>query len=181
MGRGPKGPPGPDDDGAMLKPEEIEPFLEFTKQHFPQVHEQLVRAKEHDQRAFYHMLRRLGPPMVHLMRMSQNNPQEAERFIRMQKLELQIREQWRAYQSADAEPARAAVRAELAKLLEQRFELRQEHLKAEIDDLRRRLDEQGTHKQQIIEAELKRMFEAPRDRGPWQRPEDAPASRPAHE
>ncbi len=181
-GRGPQGPP--DEAGGSIKPEEVDEFLQFTREHFPEVHEQLLRARQHDGREFRQMLRRLGPPMLHLMRLWRNDPEEAERIIQIQKVEMQIREQKHRYDEADNSERRAAARSELQQLLDRKFDLRQERLKAEISDLRRRLDEQtrrlsdqDARKRQIIEGELKRLFEGPRGFEP-RRPGRITASAP---
>ncbi|MBI4581602.1 MAG: hypothetical protein HY718_18030 [Planctomycetes bacterium] len=187
MGRGPDGM-GPDDRGAMIRPEEIAELLAFTEEHFPDVHDELVRRRQEGPRSLRQAVQRLGPSMKRLMLLMRENPREAEHVIRMQKLEMQLHRKRGRYQWARTDEERAAIREEMQRLLEQRFDLRIERLKVEIADLRQRLDEQtkrleeqGQHKQQIIEDELARLFDPPRprERGLWMRPEPPPDSQPA--
>ncbi|HQE26275.1 MAG TPA: hypothetical protein PL151_00830 [Phycisphaerae bacterium] len=184
-GRGPQGGP---DDGSQLRPDEIDEFLDFARQHFPPLHDQLARARREDPRLFRQMLRQIGPPMTRLMRLWRDDPVEAERIIQIQQIEMRIREQHRKFQSLRSEAEKNAVRAEIRELLEKRFRLRLQRLENEVADLRRRLDEQtarlaeqNRNRDRLVEEELDRLLEGkPWDRGPRRNRPPSAESRPAN-
>jgi DNA-binding transcriptional MerR regulator len=155
-----RGPGNERDDREFgPRPEELERFLDFTREHFPRVHEKLVQARSDDPQAFRQMLWRVGPPMMRLVRLARDNPKEAERLILLQKLEMQIHETRDQYRNAKTDDERNKIRTEMRGLIEQKFDARQERLKAEIEELRKRLDEQDKRKQQIIDDEIGKALE----------------------
>lgn len=185
-GRGRQGPT--DDREFNPSSEDIDRLLEFAREHFPEVHNQLVQTRRDDPKAFRQELNRLGPHMMNLIRLSRDNPKEAEQLIRVQKREIQIIETRQRYRAARSEDQRSTIRSELRRLIEEKFDARQQRLKSEIDNLRLRLEEQtrryteqAQRRQQIIEDELGRSPEPPRSspRGPRPPGKPAPASRPA--
>lgn len=166
-----------------LPPDEVDRLMDFTREHFPRVHDKLLQARGEDPRNFQHMLRRLGPPMMRLMNIARENPQEAEQLIRMQKLEVRLYEARQRYRDARTDEARDQIRSEVRDLIEQKFEARQQRLKIENEELRRRLTEQEqryadqyARKPQIIEEEVKRAFEKPRGFHGHHRPGSTPTS-----
>lgn len=196
----PPGPLGPDDGaspppferGRALRPGDIDDLLAFIKMNFPEMHTHLQQARQESPRDFIKMLRNIGPPMLHLMRLSKEDPAAAEQIIEIQRVELQIRMLRRHYHDVRDEDERAAVRAEVRELVARRFDLRIERVRSEIAEMRRRLDEQTrrlaeeeSHKSAIVESELADVFESPpgpppgRGGPPMDRPGRGPASRPA--
>lgn len=177
-GPGPEEGPGgdrPRGESGPLQPDEVDEFLAFTAKHFPQLHERLIHAREQDGPAFRQMLRQMGPPMTQLMRLWREDPDEAERVIGMQKIEMSLREQRRRLHLRNSPSQRAEIETELRELLQQRFELRQARLRNEIEELRRRLDEQKQRlaeqdrdKERIIDEEFGRLMDTTREpvRGP---------------
>lgn len=160
--------PGEGDlDPANLGPEEVEQFLVFSREHFPQLHEQLVRARRDNPREFRQMLRRVEPPMRRLMRLWRDDPAEARRVIEVQKLEMRIRGLRQRYQVARDESERTAIREEVRGLLGRRFDLKLARLREEVERLRqrleeqnRRLNEQDQSRERIVQEEFSRMFES---------------------
>jgi hypothetical protein len=152
-----------------LSSEELGQLLEFTRANFPKVHEQLINTLRDDPPAFRQMLGRIGPPMMSLMRLSRDNPKEAEYLIRLQKLEMEVRELRARYRAARSDEDRNSVREEARRLLQERFEARQQRLKAEIDRYQQRLDElnrryadQNQRRERTIKDEMSHNFEPPR-------------------
>lgn len=183
MGRGRDGAPRHDglwrggeggwpEDPTALEPHEVDAFLAFAKEHFPSLHDQLVRARQSDPRVFRQLLRRAGPPMARLMHLWREDPDEAARVIRLQRIEMELRQQAQRHHGLNDPQQRAAVEREMRELLTERFELRLAGLEREIDELRRRLDEQverlaqqNQDKQRIIDEEFERILE----RKGWER------------
>ncbi len=156
---------GAQERAPLPRPEEIEALLVFTQQHFPDVYARLDGARRDDARLFHQMIRRLFPPMKRLMKLAEVNPEDAERLIAIQKVEMRLRELRRRYTSAATEEERASLKVQMRQSIARRFELRQTRLRQENAALRRRLEEQtqrlteqGEHKQQIIEDELTRLL-----------------------
>lgn len=160
------------DDPTALEPEELDAFLAFAKEHFPSLHDRLVRARQSDPRVFRQLLRRAGPPMARLMHLWREDPDEAARVIRLQRIEMELRQQAQRRHGLNDPQQRAAVEQGMRELLTERFELRLAGLEREIDELRRRLDEQverlaqqNQDKQRIIDEEFERLLE----RRGWER------------
>lgn len=121
--------------------------------------------------------------MMRLMRLARDNPKEAKQLILIQKLEMQIHEVREQYRNAKTDDERNKIRTEMRGLIEQRFDARQLRLKADTDDLRRKLDEQTKRhadqeqrKQQIIDDEVGKAFER---HGPHKHGHSDAASKPA--
>jgi predicted transcriptional regulator len=99
---------------------------------------------------------------------------------------MRIREQHHRFQSLRNETQRAAVRTEIRKLLEERFELRLQRLENEVAELRRRLDEQTARlaeqdrdKNRVVQQELDRLLDGKAwDRGPRMKRPPLAESRP---
>jgi hypothetical protein len=180
---------GAPEDRQPLHPEQIEQILGFTREHFPELHDQLVRARERDGRAFRLMLRRLGPPMLRLHQLWRDNPQEARRVIRVQQIEMLLRDRRQAFFAADTPEERSRIEAEARALLAEKLELRRDRLRAEIREMQARLDEQArrldggkkelaeldAQRDRMIAAEAARLFE----RGSKARGNPGTESRPA--
>lgn len=159
-------PRDPEVQPQALTPEEIEQFLSFCREHFPQVHDQLTRARRDNPHEFRQMLRRVEPPLRRLMRLWRDDPAEARRVIEIQKIEMRIRALRQRYQQTRSESDRALIREEARELLASRFDLKLAKLREEVDRLRQRLDEQSRRlneqdqsKERIVREEFSRMFE----------------------
>jgi hypothetical protein len=122
------------------------------------------------------------------MRLWRDNPVEAEHIIRIQKIEMRLREQKQRYHNPPDEQQRAAAREEIRKLLQERFDLRLAKLKSDVGNLRQRLDEQTRRlaeqeqrKPQMVEEEFARFLEQPNglEKGPRLRKQTGPGSQPA--
>ena len=165
--------------------EELDSLLDFARANFPEVHERLVQTRRDDPQAFREKLGKVGPPMLSLMKLARDNPREAEQLIRIQKLEMAIQDHRQRYRAAQSDEERNIIRAEGRRLMEEKFDARQQRARAEIDRLRQRLDEQNRHyaeqqqrRERSIDEEFIRMFEPPRPAARPPRPRPTAASRP---
>lgn len=171
--RGPRGPRRDDPDRMQdfLTEKERQELLAFTKEHFPKMYELLSRAKGEQQNR---MLRRVGWPMLRLLRLHRHDPELAEKLIAEHKIEMELGELKRDYQEFPSESARASIKQKMRELLEQRFTLRQQRLELEIqalekrlEEARKRLERQEADRQRLIDSDLERMVELLQDERMW--------------
>ena len=170
---------GPGQGEAALRPQEIEEFMAFLRQHFPELHDRLARARREDPRMFRQLIRQAAPPIVQLMRIAREDPQLAKMIMEVQRVEMRIHALTRRYHETVSEAQRSAFRDQLRALIEQRYDKRVERLRAEIEALRHRLDaeqrrlaQQDANRARIIEDELKKVLDNP--------PPPPPPSSPGH-
>lgn len=169
----PMRPPGPRDDNApdFLTEKEREALMAFAKEHFPQIYELLKGAPpEHQHR----ILRRVGWPLLRLMRLQRHDPELAEKLIAEHKIEMELAQLKRDYQEFPSESARESIKQKMRTLLEQRFDLRQKRLELEIralekrlEEARQRLDRQESNRQKLVDAEVERMIDQLQDERMW--------------
>lgn len=176
--RGPRGRQG----AGPLSAEETEQLLEFTREHFPRVYERLMQTRQRDPDAFRQMVQRISHPLTRLMRMYREDPEQARTVIELQKIEIQLNEHRHRWRSA-TQDNRERIRDEVRRLLERKFELRQQRRRREIAELRAKLQEQERQladqqesKEQIIDRETA-AFASPGPKG--RRFGPGAASRPA--
>lgn len=169
-GNRPHGPPGRDDDRRFdgadrlfdgWAPNERATFLAFLADHFPEIHAKLEQARRYDPRAFRRMLRKLGPPMLRLLRVWRQDPELARQMIAEHKNEMAIRRLQMQYRRATDPPVKQELEQELRQLLAARFEMHVARMEHEIEQLRERLDaqtqrlqHQKANKSQVIEEEI---------------------------
>jgi len=175
------------DRGVNLPAAQIDELLGFAHDHFPEVHRQLLRSRQADPKAFRMMLQKVAPPLTHLMRIARENPREAELLIRIQQLEMKIRAERERYHNSGSEQERAAIAANARDLIAGKIDARQAKLNAQIEAVRRQLDEmsrryseQARQRGRIIEDELARFTSQSRGtlRGSHLRAKAVAGSRP---
>lgn len=156
-GRRSQGPPG-DSAGVFefLTPDEQKDLMGFTQQYFPEVHQRLTYLEKEDPAGLKRAQRRIGWPMLRLMRLQKHDPELAARLIAEQQIEMQIMSLRRDYLTMTSPAERESIRAKLTPLIERRFDLRQTRLEQEIKDLEARLEEtrQRLSHQQANKAEM---------------------------
>lgn len=169
-------PPGPRKDGPDSAPDfltekEREELMAFTKEHFPKMYELLRDSPRAHQRR---MLRRVGWPMLRLLRLQQHDPQLAEKLIAEHKIEMELAQLKRDYRDFPSEAARENIKQKMRAILEQRFEIRQQRLELEIQALQKRLEEarermarQEADRQKLIDAEVERLIDRLQDERMW--------------
>ncbi len=146
-------------------PQEVEEFMAFARQHFPEMHERLARVRSTDPAAFRAALRRVGPLLERLARAWREDPELAGRMIAVQKAEMGVFRLMEQYRRAESDQRRVELRDQMRKLLEERFDLRLDRLREEIADLRRRLEEQSrrlsdqeARKRELLEEEFRDLL-----------------------
>jgi len=154
-------------------PREVEEFMTFAREHFPEMHERLAKVRATDPAAFRSALRRVGPPLERLVRMWREDPELARRMIAVQKAEMGILRLMEQYRRAGSDQQRAELREQMRRLLEERFDLRLDRLRGEIADLRRRLEEQS---RRLSEQEARKRELLDEEFGDLLRRLDRPAS-----
>lgn len=155
---------GPDrgaDSGTPVGPEQIEELMAFTKAHFPEMYERLDRTRRENAGQFRQMLRTMRPHILRMLQLSREDPQLAEKVIAIQQVEMRLRMLRQRHRPGLPDEQRRAIRSELRRLLEQRFDLRMQRIELEIAGLQKRLDAQRQHKARIIEEELSQLTEPP--------------------
>jgi len=178
--RGPRSgemrPPGPRWEGPdkmqdFLSEKERKELLAFTKEHFPKMYELLsgARGELRDR-----MFRRVGWPMLRLLRLHRHDPELAEKLIAEHKIEMELAQLKRDYQEFPSESARESIKQKMRALLEQRFALRQQRLELEIQalekrlvDARKRLDRQEADRQRLVDMEVERVIDQLQDKRMW--------------
>jgi len=171
-----KRPPGPRHDDRdrspdFLTPQEREELMAFAKEHFPKMYE-LLRGSP---RAHQHrLLRRVGWPMLRLLRLYRHDPELAEKLIAEHKIEMELAQLRRDYREFPSEAARENIKQKMRELLEQRFDLRQQRLELEIRALEKRLEEarqrlvrQEGDRQRLVETEVERIIDQLQDERMW--------------
>jgi len=145
----------------FMTPTETEELMAFAKEHFPKIYEKLKYAQQSDQRAFRHMLKRVGGHLYRLYRLHRHDPELAKILIAEHKVQMEIFELQRDYRQAQSTAERESIKTALREQLTKRFEFRQQHSKLEIEALRKRIEEQAKrleeseqNKDKIIDQEL---------------------------
>jgi len=155
----------------VLTEKEREELMAFAKEHFPRMYELLRSApREHQHR----LLRRVGWPMLRLLRLNRHDPELAEKLIAEHKIEMELDQLRRDYQEFPSEAARESIKQKMRALLEQRFDLRQQRLELEIralekrlDEARQRLDRQEAERQRLVDTELDRVIDQLQEERLW--------------
>jgi len=169
-------PPGPrlehrDRAPDFLTPQEREELMAFTQEHFPRIYELLrdsPRAHQH------RLLKRVGWPMLRLLRLHRHDPELAEKLIAEHKIEMELAQLKRDYLEFPSEAARENIKQKMRELLEQRFDLRQQRLELEIRALEKRLEEarqrlarQEGDRQRLVDTEVERIIDELQNERMW--------------
>lgn len=128
------------EDEGDLSPEEIDAVMRFSAAEFPMLHQKLARARDMKLPMFRPMINRVGRPMLHMMRMRDENPKLAEEMIGQHRVELELFELRRQYTEAGTDEERSRLKDQIRSKLETGFNHRLEFLKAEIAQFEARLD-----------------------------------------
>ena len=162
----PGGPHHGGPDEPVLSPQEKEELLAFVRDHFPELYGRLQRFQSSDPGAYDRAVRRLTFPMLHMMRVSKNDPQLAEKMIAEHRVELELADLQSRYAAQTTNADREQTRSQIRQLVEKRFDLRQQRLELEITNMQKRLDQARSHltqqaasRPQLIDADVKRMID----------------------
>lgn len=131
-------------------------ILDWVEERFPEKHDAMLRARSEDPPRYFKMLRRAGM----LMESSDDDPKSGARVQRMSELDDKIRALTDGY--AALKPAEQQKRrAEIRKLAEEMFDLRQElrrdklkRLEQRLEDARKDVADRDAKKQQLIDEYL---------------------------
>lgn len=149
-----------------LSPEQVDQLMLFVRDNFPQIHDRLHRLRRVDPAAFQQIVRRLARRFQAILDTQKRDPDLARVMIEEQRLELGISELARKFHQARVEPEKMRIRNALRDLLRQRFDRRQERARREIENLRKRLDEQARriserdqNRERILRGEMQRTLQ----------------------
>jgi hypothetical protein len=144
--------------------QEIERIMEVLREEHPKVHEGLIQLRRENQAEFMHQLRRARPIVMEILRRRMEQPERTEMMREARRLDMELSRLRRAYQDAGADSERQRLRPEIRKRLEQRFELRLQHLRLEVRDFeerirraRQQLTEREQNREAIVDEELERF------------------------
>jgi hypothetical protein len=162
----PGGPHHGGPDGPVLAPQEKEELLAFVRDHFPELYRRLQQFQNTDPGAYGRSVRRLTMPMLHMMRVSKNDPQLAAKRSAEHRVELELDDLQSHYAAQASDAERRQTRSRIRQLVEKRFDLRQQRLELEITNMQKRLDQARSHltqqaasRPQLIDADVKRMID----------------------
>lgn len=167
--RGERVRPGPPPGGdEPLAEAEIDEIMRFAHDNFPQIFERLERLRRANPREFQRILRRIHGQFKPIMDLRQSDPKSAEKAIHLQIAIFNLVEDFRR---ANSEGDKARIKSEVAARLRERFDLRQDRARQEIENLRKRLDEQERrlaereqNKEEFLRQELERTLKGQRSR-----------------
>ena len=154
-------------------PEDVQLRLkDFLRKYFPEHFEELRRLDETAPEAALRRMNRVLPQMLGLMRNEQEDPETFPNRVKDVQLTAQIRALVRQM-PRKGDPARVQdTRRELRVLLVQRFDLRQQIHRTEVNRLQQRLaeaterlDRAEKEKEKIIDRELEESLAPPRPEG----------------
>ena len=190
---GPSGPggfngPRPRGGGRVwehLSEEKREKVLDFLAEHFPMRYEELMRVQETDPELFKRHISRAAPEMLRMLNQSEDDPEMFELTMQEQENRFRMRRLLRRYNSAEDEADKVALEEDIRELVEGQFDIQQkrmeqeiEHLDHRMDELRRRLEDRATDRDNWIEQHLEKLLsgefrqrrgDGPRGKGPRQR------------
>ena len=128
-------------DYDSLSDEEKERLERFMEQHFPERYEELSQLSETDPQQFFNIMNQMLPQMMRLMRMEKEDPPIFPLRVEEVKASWKIRILMRRLRQSSDPERREALRSEVRKTLEARFDLQQQLHGAEIARLESRLAE----------------------------------------
>jgi hypothetical protein len=152
-----------------LTSQEIEQVMALTEQEFPLIHRRFDEARKKGGPMFQRMMGDVGPHMLRLARIREDNPRLAEKMIAQHRNEMEVFDLRRQYDEAVGDPQRRGeIRAKLRAALARSFEHRLERLRGEIEMFEQRLERaradlkrQEEQKDALIDEHLNQMIEAP--------------------
>jgi hypothetical protein len=139
---------------AHKSPERVAAILAFAREHHPELAELLARLEMTDGKQFEKALADLGKDVDRLDRTKSNNPVQYERALRRWKLDSRIRLIVARLSMADSSDLEAELRA----AIEERLTLRQQDLRDEEMQLKKRL-ESNTRQQQDLDTNREKLLE----------------------
>jgi hypothetical protein len=139
---------------AHKSPERVAAILAFAREHHPELAELLARLEMTDGKQFEKALADLGKDVDRLDRTKSNNPVQYERALRRWKLDSRIRLIVARLSMADS----SELEAELRAAIEERLTLRQQDLRDEAVQLKKRL-ESNTRQQQDLDTNREKLLE----------------------
>ena len=157
-----------------MSPEQVKRLMQFTQQHFPDLHRRLAPLRKSNPAMFRKMLQRARGPIFDIMWIMEQHPKAAERMIQALRTEMELAELQKQHRAASGDE-RESIKTHMRKQLEKLFDLRLERLRWEIQEFEKRLEskkrelaESESDKERIIDDELKRMLAGKPDarRGP---------------
>ena len=160
-------------DGEPLTGEQIDRLMEFTREHFPKIHERLSRVRTSHHPAFQKMVRRVHGHVGMIMELEIDRPDLAGKMIQAMQVEMELTELQKEYRGVASAEQRDQVKRRMREQLDTRFDLRLERLRFEINELEKRLEETKRHlaeresnKDGIIDKDLERLIAGkPLERG----------------
>jgi hypothetical protein len=143
-----------DQKKAHKSPERVAAILAFAREHHPELAELLARLEMTDGKQFEKALADLGKDVDRLDRTKTNNPVQYERALRRWKLDSRIRLIVARLSMADS----SELEAELRAAIEERLTLRQQDLRDEAAQLKKRL-ESNTRQQRELDTNRETLLE----------------------
>ncbi|MBI4716217.1 MAG: hypothetical protein HY763_00270 [Planctomycetes bacterium] len=140
---GPRGNRGDDLPGLWprMSSSERTAMERFIEERFPQMYQELERAKIDDPQRYDRRMSRLAPEMRHLMELGATDPERADLLIEERRLDVQIRQLAQRLRSAEDEARQERGRTQLRELCGRMFDVRHRRREMEIRDLESRIAE----------------------------------------
>ena len=157
----PKRPLARVSEWSRMSEAEKEELEAFVKKEFPEVWAELEADKAKKPRVYNKQMERLAPELVPLMDQRDANPERAGLSIRERQLQFSIQRRVSDYLSEEDEAKQAALEQEIAALVKERFEVRQNRRWLDIRGLEERVArlkqlhvEKNENRDRIIGREL---------------------------
>ena len=170
-----------DERHRPLNDHDIDDVLAFTKQEFPLLHDRLVSTRDQQPRRFQMMMRRVGPPMLHMRRLKDDRPEFFDKMVQQHRTEFAIFDLAEQHAEATSDTEREQIRKQLRERVAEGFAHRLERLRYEIQEFEQRLGrmrealaDQEANKDELIDGHLDKIlsgkgripFPFPPDHGP---------------
>ena len=150
---------------SRMRKAERKRVMDFVKDRFPLIYDELGRLRARSPERFERRMRRMVPEMLRLMELLEVDPERARLAIKERVLDLKIRRQVQRLRKTRDEGERDEIEKGLRDLTEQAFENRLQRreleirdLQARIAELRDRLDEAREDREELIEMEIKNIL-----------------------
>lgn len=173
---GPEGfpPQGPHQERGMpeMDPEQREELMDFLHENLPEAAERLERVKAEAPHEYRMAMRMALHQAMKLRHLKEHDPEAFEQALKETRLDLKAEDlvrrlrKLRSHKALGPEDQKALeeLRGELAKVLQEQFEIRQarrereaKQLEQRLADLRKSLAQRRENREEIIERHLRQM------------------------